>query len=113
MIKKRCTKISEDLDWTDEKDDIVKYNKDRNLTFDEVKSDELLELKFGEMLDAYERGDKKPLISYLIRNEKLRLFLYMKTRSLEEEIGKIKAHIYNKELTEEEVREILLMDYEE
>lgn len=89
------------------------FSKDRNLTFDEAKVNELLEPKFNDMLEAYERGDKKPLIDHLIRNEKLRLLLYMKTRNLEEEIEKIKAHIYNKELTEEEIREILLMDYEE
>lgn len=65
------------------------------------------------MLDAYDKGDKKPLINHLIRNEKIRFYLYMKTRNLEDEIEKIKAHIYNKELTEEEVRELLLMDYKE
>ena len=112
-MRLRCVKISEDLNWTDEKDDIVIYRKERNLTFDEDRDNELLELKFNEMLDAYDKGDKKPLINYLIRNEKIRRYLYMKTRNLEGEIEKIKAHIYNKELTEEEVRELLLMDYKE
>ncbi len=112
-MRERCVKISEDLNWTDEKDDIIKYRKDRNITFDETRINELLELKFNEMLDAFDKGDKKPLINYLIRNEKMRRYLYIKTLNLKEEIEKIKAHVYNKELTEEDVRELLLMDYEE
>lgn len=65
------------------------------------------------MLDAYDKGDKKPLIKYLIGKEMMLHYLYLKTRNLEDEIEKIKAHIYNKELTEEEFRKLLLMDYKE
>ena len=63
--------------------------------------------------DIENNHDYSRLRDYLKSMTKISIYLLKKTGDLEEEIRKIREEIFHNELTSKDLREILLIDYEE
>jgi len=95
---------------------VIKTINDNLISTDEEQEDieKKIDTTIDTLIDDIEyHDDYSRLRDYLKSITKINIQLFKKTNDLEDEIMKIRAEIFHNELTAEDLRELLLIDYEE